>query len=89
MKIDRSTLLILVAGFVIGWWLASGGDTRKPTVPLADRPVLRWVVKTAKTLLWVAVFVEPAPPEEPEHARTVKAQVGDDGFVRLDHGRGW
>jgi hypothetical protein len=87
MKLDRNTLLVLVACAALGYWLASSPD-RKPQ-PLEDRPVLRWIVKTAKTLLWVAVFVEPAPPE-PDARHIVKAPaIGDDGYAVIDHGKGW
>ncbi len=87
MKLDRNTLLTLAACVAIGYWLASPPD--KNVAPLADRPVLRWIVKTAKTLLWVAVFVEPAPPE-PEARHLAKAPaIGDDGYTVVDHGKGW
>lgn len=83
MTINRNTLLILVAAMALGWYL--GQPPAKPQ-PLEDRPVLRWIIKAAKTALWVAVFVEPPPPEQ--HAE-VRAVIGDDGYVQVDHGRGW
>lgn len=87
MKFDRNTTLVLVTCVAIGYWLAGPPD--KPVTPLADRPVLRWIVKTAKTLLWVAVFVEPPPPEA-EARHLVKAPaIGDDGYTVVDHGKGW
>jgi hypothetical protein len=40
-------------------------------------------------MLWIAVFVEPAPPE-PESRQLVKAPaIGDDGYAVIDHGKGW
>lgn len=83
MTINRNTVYLLAAGLLIGWWASQ--PAAKPQ-PLEDRPVLRWIAKTAKTLLWVAVFVEPAPPEQPPE---IRAHVGEDGYVVVDHGRGW
>lgn len=84
MKLDRNTALVLIACVALGYWMAS--PPSQPVGPLADRPVLRWIAKAAKQLLWVAVFVEPAPPES---RHMVKATVGDDGYVVIDHGQGW
>lgn len=87
MKLDRNTIIVLLACVAIGYWMAS--PPGKPITPLADRPVLRWIAKTAKTLLWVAVFVEPAPPE-PQARQLVKAPtIGEDGYAVIDHGQGW
>jgi hypothetical protein len=83
MTLNRNTLLILVAAFLFGMWL--GQPARKPQ-PLEDRPVLRWIIKAAKTCLWVAVFLEEPHPEQPDELRAV---VGEDGYVVVDHGRGW
>ncbi len=81
MKLDRNTLLILVVVFAAGWWVNSGHewDDRHQ-----DRPALRWIAKAAKNLLWVAVFVEPAPPEPA--AAVVKSRVDRDGFQILENG---
>lgn len=87
MKIDRNTALVLIACVAIGYFMAS--PPAKPVGPLADRPVLRWIAKAAKQLLWVAVFVEPAPPE-PQGRQMVHAPaIGDDGYAVIDHGKGW
>jgi hypothetical protein len=83
MTLNRNTVLMLVAALALGWWM--GQPARKPQ-PLEDRPVLRWIAKAAKTFLWVAVFVEEPPAEQPVQ---VQAVVGDDGYVKVDHGRGW
>jgi hypothetical protein len=85
MTMNRNTLLVIVAAFALGWWIS--GPAKVPPKPLEDRPILRWVIKAAKTMLWVAVFVEPPPEEvEPQLAR---AQVGEDGYKVLEHRRGW
>lgn len=87
MKVDRNTMIVLVACVAIGYWMAS--PPSQPVGPLADRPVLRWIARAAKQLLWVAVFVDPAPPE-PEARQLVKAPaIGDDGYQVVDHGKGW
>jgi hypothetical protein len=81
MKLDRNTLLVLVVVFAAGWWTSS---RPAPGPGPQDRPVLRWIAKAAKNLLWVAVFVEPAPPEPP--AAVVKSRVDRDGFQILENG---
>lgn len=79
---NRTTMAVIVA-LALGWWIAQ--PPRKPQ-PLEDRPVVRWIIKTAKAALWIAVFVEPPPPEQTAEVRAV---IGDDGYVKVDHGRGW
>lgn len=86
MQLDRNTLLILTAAFALGYWLAGGSPDQEPK-PLDDRPVVRWIVRTAKQLLWVAVFVEPAPAIERHVVKT--KSVGPDGYAVIDHGDGW
>lgn len=87
MKLDRNTALVLIACVAIGYYMAS--PPSKPVGPLADRPVLRWIAKAAKQMLWIAVFVEPAPPE-PQSRQLVKAPaIGDDGYAVINHGNGW
>lgn len=80
MKIDRSTLLVLVIVFAAGWWMSSKSA---PAPGPQDRPVLRWIAKAAKNLLWVALIAEPPPPE---FQHVVHARVGRDGFQILDNG---
>jgi hypothetical protein len=81
MKIDRSTLVVLAIAFAAGWWMSAPAPRPKP----ADRPALKWFASVAKKLLWVAVFVEPAPPEPVE--ASIHARVDRDGFRILDNGR--
>ena len=90
---DRKVVLALVIGFAACWFVGNG-CALQPKEPLANRPVLRWIAKAAKSLLWVAAFVEPAPAEEPE--ATVQAmhhhepeELGADGFPMVKHARGW
>lgn len=94
MKIERNVVLALVVGFAVCWFVGNGCSFEKPQ-PLANRPVLRWIAKAAKSLLWVAVFVEPAPDAKPEaahlmhHEAEEHVEVGADGFPLVKHSRGW
>lgn len=81
MKIDRSTVLVLVIVFAAGWWTSSRPE---PTPGPDDRPVLRWIARAAKNLLWVALVAEPAPAEPT--TRVVNARVDSDGFQVLENG---
>lgn len=82
---QRNACILVVAALIVGWWLGSAG--RNPPGPLDNRPVARWIARTAKQLLWIAVFVEPPPPAHEPQA--VRSEIGSDGFVKVDHGRGW
>ena len=83
MKIDRSTVLVLVIVFAAGWWTSSR-PSPSPAPGPADRPVLRWIAKAAKNLLWIALVAEP-PPAEPT-TRVVHARVDREGFQILENG---
>lgn len=84
MTLDRKTLITVAAALAVGYWLAGRDATPAPP----DRPVLRWVVKAAKNLLWVALIAE-EPPAEPENSYRHHDHVGADGYRLVDHGRGW
>lgn len=84
MKIDRNTVLVLAAVFVAGWWFAGGRPSPSPAPGPGDRPVLRWIAKAAKNLLWIAIVAEP-PPAEPA-TRVVHARVDREGVRVLDNG---
>lgn len=88
MRLDRNTLMILATAFAIGYWLAGGKPEPEPK-PLDDRPVIRWIVRTAKQLLWIAVFVEPAPPDVTTRQMVKTKSIGTDGYAVIDHGDGW
>ena len=86
MKIDRKTLILCVACLLIGSW---GSSTSAPDVgpfgpaprPLDDRPVLKWIARAARGLLWVSLFTEPPAKLE---AQQLARSSGD-----IDFGRGW
>lgn len=80
---QRNQSIVIVLAVLAGWWI---GSASRPRSPLEDRPVLSWIARAAKSLLWVAVFVEPPPPQQPQQLRT---EIGSDGYVKVDHGRGW
>ncbi len=80
----RSLFLALVACLAVGWWLSSSTGPAGPH----DRPVLRWVMKAAKNLLWIAIVAE-GPPAEGPQPQLVRTRVGADGFRQLEHRGGW
>lgn len=83
---DRKTVLVIAAAFAIGYWYSGSTARPSPWAPEQDRPVLRWIAKAAKSMLWIAVFAEGPPAEN----RLVHSPpVGDDGFPMVDHGQGW
>ncbi|MEY3203955.1 MAG: hypothetical protein RLZZ21_286 [Planctomycetota bacterium] len=86
MKLDRNTLFALIAAVAFGYWLA--GD-RSPGPRPPDRPVLTWLARAAKNLLWIAAFADPPPPAARHEARIVQAPaIGSDGYPVIDHARG-
>lgn len=82
MNIDRKTVICLIAGMALGWAVFDGGSPFTPMKP--DRPVLRFLAKAAKSMLWVMMFAEP-PPAEPGMAQTLHRTV--DGEPAIDHAR--
>lgn len=85
MSLDRKTVLIAVAALIVGYWFAGGASPQ----PAPDRPVVRWVVRTAKQLLWLAAFAAPPPvTSEPEQRLVQAPAIGEDGYPVIDHGRG-
>lgn len=87
MTFDRNTLMILAAAFAIGYWASSKPEPEPK--PLDDRPVIKWIVRTAKQLLWIAVFVEPAPPDVTARQVVKTKSIGTDGYAVINHGDGW
>lgn len=85
---NRLLALVLLAGIVAGWWLSSSSSSPLGPSGPPDRPVLRWVMKAAKNLLWLAIIAE-GPPAEQVEPQLVRARVGSDGFRQLEHRGGW
>lgn len=85
MTIDRNTVLVIVAAAALGYWMA--GESHPAPPRPTDRPVLTWIARAAKSLLWIAVFAE-KPPAEAADARMVHHAVGADGYPIVDHARG-
>ena len=90
MKLDRNTLMLLAAGFFLWWLCGPSAPKPQPFAPPVDRPVLRWIARAAKTALWIMVFAE-GPPAGPPQSKLVHAhgEIGEDGFQRIDHSKGW
>lgn len=66
------------ACLAVGYWLSSS-----PSVPApADRPVLRFLARLAKTGLWLMIFAEPNPTPQSTYKL---ALIGEDGFPRVNH----
>lgn len=84
--IDRKTLLLAAAAFGLGYVAAQ--SLPQPSPPAPDRPVLRWVAKIAKNLLWVALIAEKPPEPQPENVAKSRL-VGGDGYRVLDNAEGW
>jgi len=81
---NKHTLWVLVLALLAGWWSAGRvlPDIAPQPQPLHDRPILRAVVRLAKTALWIGLFAE-GPPADAEQLHTQTQE----GFVA--HHRGW
>lgn len=89
MKIDKRTAVVAVAAFALAWFVAhgSGSPVPNPFVPARpQRPVLQFIAKLAKSLLWVAVFAEKRPADPQYTCRVV--DTPESGAV-LNHAEGW
>lgn len=84
MKIDAKVVFLCLACLVGGWWL-SGGESSSTVKP--QRPVLKFLGRAARTLLWVSLFVEKTPDHPP--ATYAHARFDEAGQPLLDHARGW
>lgn len=86
MKVDKKLVLVAVAAFALAWFVLhneGGGIIPNPFAPQRpNRPVLTFIIKAAKTFLWVAMFAEP----KPQHVHHVVQAVGPDGTEYLEHG---
>jgi len=85
----RTTIAALILALAAGLYLTSGGqpDPFVPPPDKPDRPVVSWIAKIAKTLLWLALLGEPTDDEE--SVQVVHARCDENGNPLLDHGRGW
>ena len=87
MTFDRKTLYVLVAAFAVGYWCS--GSPSPPGPPAPERPVLRWIARAAKSLLWIALVAEQPPTAQADRHLVHAPPVGDDGYQVVDHGKGW
>jgi len=91
MKLDRKMVAVAVAAFALAFFVARNESDSIIPNPFApqkpDRPFLKFVVKAAKTFLWVAMFAEPKPPVAAHHV--VLSRIGPDGHECLNHAEGF
>lgn len=85
IEITRKQLVAIVAAALLAGWLFTG-QASPPSPQPPDRPVLRWIARAAKNLLWIALVAE-GPPAETARQSVVHAHVGEDGYQTVDHGR--
>lgn len=85
MKINKNMVLVAIAAIALVWFVSHGdGNVPNPFAPQRpDRPILKLIVRAAKTFLWVAMFAEPKP--QPAY-HVVQTSVGHDGSELLQHG---
>jgi hypothetical protein len=79
----KQLALLCLVCMSAGWWLSSSPSSPVNPTPAPDRPVLRWLAKAAKNLLWIALIAEEPKGQE----CLVQQQIGDDGYPVLNHGR--
>lgn len=83
---DRKTLIVVAVALALGYMLAGRQESPRPT----DRPVVRWIARAAKNLLWVALLAEEPPKgPQPDHHVARAERIGDDGYPLIDNARGW
>lgn len=96
MTINRTTVLVLVVVFTVGWMMAADRQPAPAPQPLVNRPGVRWVVRTARSLLWVMAFAEDNPatvseakkPEQDDSVKLVRAP-GVEDTRRVDWSEGY
>jgi hypothetical protein len=81
----QSAVVVGLVAVLITWWAATSDYS--PVKPEPQRPVLRLLARLAKAGLWVMMFAESPPPEQPQYV--VHARVDADGHRVLNHGQGW
>ena len=81
MKINATTVLVLVVVFFVGWQMSASREPTPPG-PFANRPGLRWIARTAKSLLWVMAFAEPKP-EIPQRSEAEQKREDAEEAMRL------
>lgn len=86
-KENKTLVLVALACLVGGHFIASAQPHRK--TPAQRRPVLAFIVRAAKSLLWLAAFADPPPDVQQTRGGPHTHHVDDNGFVMVDHGQGW
>jgi len=110
MKITLPALMLLLVLLFVGWSMALSPQPQpfpfappapSPIAPAVNRPVVRWVARTAKSLLWVMAFAEEKPKivEEKKHGAVdtsaklaglkTDADVAAGEKQKIDWSEGW
>ena len=84
----RQLAIVCLLCMAAGYWLSSPSSPVNPT-PAPERPVLRWIARAAKSLLWIALVAEQPPTAQADRHLVHAPPVGDDGYQVVDHGKGW
>ena len=91
MKIERSTVVALVLGLLIGYWSATSPRSPIHPDPVPGRPIVSAFIRLTKVAarlgLWFALAAKPAPQaREPQLARSL---YDAEGHPVVDHAEGW
>lgn len=103
MKITLPALLLIIVVMFAGWSLAFSSQIHpfpfSPPAPspLVKRPAVRWVVRAAKSLLWVMAFAEEKPTltvetrQQAVDTEATLAKSGDEPLParKIDWSEGW
>lgn len=83
MKTNAGFLACIFAALLAGYWLSQqthADDARRP------RPAVRWIAGAAKNALWLLLLTQ-GPPDK--HESVAECRVGSDGYLCVNHGKGW
>lgn len=83
MKSGRTIVIVALIALVIGMMVSSEA---RPAPEPPNRPVLSWIARAAKSLLWIAVFAEPPRNEVMVHHQAI---AGEDGYIQVEHCEAW
>lgn len=86
VTLSKKALAFLCIGCLIAGCMLSHSEV---IAPKPDRPVLKAIARFARTALWFMAFAE-QPPEEPDQRQHVQSVLVDEnGYVHVNHSRGW
>jgi hypothetical protein len=88
---SRTKKIMIAVALLFAYWFC-GGEVIPQPEPTPQRPVLRWLAKAARNLLWTAAFFEPAPEPRDGDVRVVHSKAVEldaDGVPVVNHVRGY